>query len=64
MHGHVFLPPKLFINFLCLLLIREAIEEDEEGLLQPSLDEMVHRAKRKRILERKNLRLGMVIRIR
>lgn len=64
MRSHVFLPPKLFINFLCLLLIREAICEDEEGLLQPSLDEMVHRAKRKRILERKNLRLGMVIRIR
>ena len=64
MRGHVFLPLKLFTNFLCLLLIREAIEEDEEGLLQPSLDEMVHRAKRKRILERKNLRLGMVIRIR
>ncbi|XP_065655520.1 general transcription factor IIH subunit 2 isoform X2 [Hydra vulgaris] len=39
----------------------EAIQEDDDGLLQSSIDEIVHQAKRKRLLVRKgNVRLGMM----
>ena len=38
----------------------EAIRENEEGLLQPSVIEMIHKAKRKRLTNRKNVRLGMM----
>ena len=44
-----------------MLLYREALQEDDEGALQPTVDEMVHRAKRRKLLERPvNIRLGMV----
>ena len=42
------------------IVFREAIRETEDGLIQPAVNEIVHRAKRKRLLTRKNLRLGMV----
>ncbi|KAH7960073.1 hypothetical protein HPB49_016743 [Dermacentor silvarum] len=38
----------------------EAIQEDESGLLQPSVLDFVHRAKRKQMLAKKNVRLGMM----
>jgi len=39
----------------------EAIQEDEEGSLQATIDDIVHKAKRKRLLIRKgNIRLGMM----
>ncbi|XP_053211624.1 general transcription factor IIH subunit 2-like [Panonychus citri] len=38
----------------------EAIRENEDGLLQPSVNDMIHRAKRKRLTDRKNVRLGMM----
>ncbi len=45
-----------------MLFYREAIQEDEEGSLQASVDDIVHRAKRRRLLDRPvNIRLGMVI---
>lgn len=40
---------------------REAIREDNEGSLQTSIDDIVHKAKRRRLLEKiVNVRLGMV----
>ena len=40
---------------------REALKEDEEGSLQSSVEDIVNRAKRRRLLERPlNVRLGMV----
>jgi transcription initiation factor TFIIH subunit 2 len=40
---------------------REAIQEDEEGLLEGSVAEIIQRAKRKRQSERRgNIRLGMM----
>ncbi|XP_023243167.1 general transcription factor IIH subunit 2-like [Centruroides sculpturatus] len=38
----------------------EAIRENEEGLLQPSVEEYLHHTKRRRLLEKKNVRLGMM----
>lgn len=38
----------------------EAIHEDEHGLLKASLEEIVHKSRRKRLLEKKNLKLGMM----
>lgn len=38
----------------------EAIHENEDGLLQPSVDEIVHKARRKRLLDKRKLRLGMM----
>ncbi|XP_057304514.1 general transcription factor IIH subunit 2-like [Hydractinia symbiolongicarpus] len=39
----------------------EAIQEDDEGSLQASIDDIIHTAKRKRLLVRKgNVRLGMM----
>ncbi|XP_077531815.1 general transcription factor IIH subunit 2 Ssl1 isoform X1 [Haemaphysalis longicornis] len=38
----------------------EAIQEDESGLLQSSVLDFVHRAKRKQMLAKKNVRLGMM----
>ncbi|CAN8015423.1 unnamed protein product [Ixodes persulcatus] len=38
----------------------EAIQEDESGLLQPSVLDFVHRSKRKQMLAKKNVRLGMM----
>lgn len=38
----------------------EAIREDEHGLLTSSLEEIVHKSRRKRMLEKKNLKLGMM----
>ncbi|GFY39898.1 general transcription factor IIH subunit 2 [Trichonephila inaurata madagascariensis] len=38
----------------------EAIREDEHGLLTSSLEEIVHKSRRKRLLEKKNLKLGMM----
>lgn len=38
----------------------EAIKENEDGLLQPTVEEMIQRNKRKRALQRKNLRLGIM----
>jgi hypothetical protein len=40
---------------------REALQEDAEGSLQPSIDSMLHKAKRRKLLEKiSNVRLGMV----
>ncbi|KAI1296870.1 General transcription factor IIH subunit 2 [Halotydeus destructor] len=38
----------------------EAIKETEDGLIQPNIDEMLRKAKRRGILERQKLRLGMM----
>lgn len=38
----------------------EAIKENEDGLLQPSIEEMIQRNKRRRALQKKNLRLGIM----
>lgn len=38
----------------------EAIKENDEGLLQPSIEEMMQRNKRRRALQKKNLRLGIM----
>jgi len=39
----------------------EEIQDNDEGLMQDSVDELVHKAKRKRLLIRKgNIRLGMI----
>lgn len=38
----------------------EAIKENEDGLLQPSIEEMLQRNKRRRALQKKNLRLGIM----
>ncbi|RWS27187.1 General transcription factor IIH subunit 2-like protein [Leptotrombidium deliense] len=38
----------------------EAIRENEEGLLQPSVDDIVNKAKRKRISSQQKLRLGIM----
>ncbi|XP_064459620.1 general transcription factor IIH subunit 2-like [Ornithodoros turicata] len=38
----------------------EAIKEDDSGLLQPSVQDYVHRTKRKQMLSKKNIRLGMM----
>lgn len=38
----------------------EAIKENEYGLLQPSIEEMLQRNKRRRALQKKNLRLGIM----
>ena len=63
-------PGKLDWHFVCLLdsscvcnlvlLIREAIKESENGLIEGAVEEIEHRVKRNRILSTKNLRLGMV----
>jgi transcription initiation factor TFIIH subunit 2 len=40
---------------------REVLKEDASGSLQASVDDVVHRSKRRRLLERPvNVRLGMV----
>lgn len=39
---------------------REAIKEDDSGRIQSSVDEIVYKSIRKRILNQKNVRLGMV----
>ena len=40
---------------------REAIREDEQGSLQATVDDIIQRVKRKRLLEKPtNVRLGMV----
>lgn len=38
----------------------EAIRENEDGLIQPSIEEMIQRNKRRRALQKKNLRLGIM----
>lgn len=38
----------------------EAIKENDDGLLQPSIEEMLQRNKRRRALQKKNLRLGIM----
>lgn len=38
----------------------EAIKENEDGLLQPSIEDMIQRNKRRRALQKKNLRLGLM----
>ena len=44
-----------------MTFFREAIREDNEGSLQTSIDDIVHKAKRRRLLEKiVNVRLGMV----
>lgn len=44
------------------IYFREALQEDAEGSLQPSIDDMLHKAKRRKLLEKiSNVRLGMVI---
>ena len=55
------------IFFLCFHLqivvyfIREALEEDASGSLQASVDDIVYKAKRRKLLEKiTNVRLGMV----
>lgn len=42
---------------------REAIQEDEKGSLQASVDDIISKAKRRKLLEKiSNVRLGMVCR--
>lgn len=52
------------IHHACVIsyfdLIREAIKESENGLIEGAVEEIEHRVKRNRILSTKNLRLGMV----
>lgn len=44
-----------------MLITREAIKEDDDGMLEASVAEIIQRAKRKRQAERKpNTRLGMM----
>lgn len=38
----------------------EAIRENEDGLLQPSIEDIIKRNKRQRALQKKNLRLGIM----
>lgn len=38
----------------------EAIKVDESGRIQSSVDDIIYKAIRKRILQKKNIRLGMV----
>ncbi|XP_076331444.1 general transcription factor IIH subunit 2 Ssl1 [Tachypleus tridentatus] len=38
----------------------ESIQEDEQGLLQGSVEEILHRSKRLRLQKKKNVRLGMM----
>lgn len=47
------------VNFI-FLFPREAIKEDDSGRIQSSVDEIVYKSIRKRILNQKNVRLGMV----
>ena len=47
-------------NLPFYLYLREAIKEDESGRIQSSVDEIVYKSIRKRILNQKNVRLGMV----
>lgn len=57
------LPQFAFIlaTYVFIIVCREALQEDEEGSLQASVDDIVHRAKRRRLLDRPiNIRLGMV----
>ena len=56
-HHHENLTPHKSVN----INYREAIQEDEEGLLEGSVAEIIQRAKRKRQSERRgNTRLGMM----
>lgn len=48
------------INYLIIVFKREAIKEDESGRIQSSVDDIVYRAIRKKTLQKKNIRLGMV----
>lgn len=42
-------------------LYREAIQEDEHGIIESSVAEIIHKEKRKRLLDRKEVsRLGMM----
>lgn len=44
-----------------ILLFREAIKEDDHGLLEASVADIIHNAKRKRQMDRKvGARLGMM----
>lgn len=38
----------------------ESIQEDKDGLVTSSVEEIVHRARRRRLLDKKNLKLGMM----
>lgn len=43
-------------------LSREILQEDDDGSIQASIDDIVHKAKRRRLLESiGNVRLGMVM---
>jgi len=48
--------------YLCMFeLYREVLKEDATGSLQASVDDVVHKSKRRRLLDRPvNVRLGMV----
>lgn len=48
------------INYFIIVFQREAIKEDESGRIQSSVDDIVYRAIRKKTLQKKNIRLGMV----
>lgn len=52
---------QILILFSFLLHLREALQEDEEGSLQATVDDIIQRAKRRRLEDRpSNVRLGMV----
>jgi len=49
------------VTLVFLLLDREVLQEDDEGSLQATIDEIIQKAKRQRLLVRKgNVRLGMM----
>lgn len=50
-----------FLSFTYFIIYREAIKEDDHGMLEASVADIIHKAKRKRQLERKEgSRLGMM----
>ena len=47
--------------FILFFFCREALQEDADGSLRTAVDDIIHRAKRRKLLERPiNIRLGMV----
>lgn len=52
---------KIYIFNTLLALFREAIKEDDDGFLEASVSDIIHRAKRKRqALKPGNAKLGMM----
>ena len=62
MAGQLLRIQQCLINLMIFVVsLREALREDEHGSLQTTVDDIILRAKRKRLADRPpNIRLGMV----